>query len=175
MECLRDSSVNRETKPVVFSCFGDIAMAIGAAFDPYMKVASMLLMQAAAAPVQPDDEELVDFINRLRLSILDAYTGIIMGLADGNALQLFVPNVVSVMQFLEFLSNPASFKDDMCLQKAVALVGDIAQQMGSDPQIKQQISQPFVLSLVHDAQTSTDESTREIAQWTHGALRQIGA
>ena len=174
-ECLRDSSVNRETKPVVFSCFGDIAMAIGAAFDPYMSVASMLLMQAAGAPVQPDDEDLMDFINRLRLSILDAYTGMIMGFGDSQALHLFVPNVVSVMQFLEYLSTPTSYKDDMCLQKAVALVGDIAKEMGSDPSIKHQISQPFVVSLVREAHESTDGATREIAAWTQGILHQLGA
>jgi len=172
-DCLRDNSVHRDTKPAVFSCFGDIAMAIGAAFEPYLQVASMLLMQAAQAGISPDDDELVDFINRLRLSILDAYTGIIMGLADGNALQFFVPNVVSVMQFLEYLSKPESFKDDLCLQKAVALVGDIAQQMGSDQQIKQQINQPFVASLLQEAQVSSDDCTREIASWTHGVVRHV--
>ena len=175
IDCLCDKSVNRETKPVVFSCFGEIAMAIGVWFEVYMKVASKLMMEAAEALVQPDDEELVDFINRLRLSILDAYTGIIMGLANDNAFHLLVPTVDSVMQFLDILSLPASLTDDMCLQKAVALVRDIAQQMGTAPQIKEQLSRPFVLSLVRDAQASTDESTREIADSTVGALRQIGA
>ena len=98
-DCLRDSTAHRETKPPVFSCFGDIAMAIGAAFEPYLQVATMLLMQAAQAQIQPDDEDLVDFINRLRLSILDAYTGIIMGLSDGQALHLFAPNVEPFSDF----------------------------------------------------------------------------
>ena len=175
IDCICDKSVNRETKPVAFSCLGAIAMAIGAAFDPYMEFASKLMMEAAKALVQPDDQERVDFINRLRLSILDAYTGIIMGLANDNAFHLLVPTVDSVMQFLDILSLPASLTDDMCLQKAVALVRDIAQQMGTAPQIKEQLSRPFVLSLVRDAQASTDESTREIADSTVGALRQIGA
>ena len=174
-DCLLDSSVDRETKPVVFSCFGDIAMAIGAAFDPYLAKSSLLLMQAAGSPAQPDDEDLLDFINRLRLSILDAYTGIIMGLGDGGALHLFMPHVESVMQFLDFLAKPSSFKDNMCLQKAVALVGDIAKEMGSDPSVKRQISQPFVVSLVREAHESSDSSTRELAAWTQGVLQQLGA
>lgn len=172
-DCLRDNTVHRDTKPAVFSCFGDIAMAIGAAFEPYLQVSTMLLMQAAHAQVSPDDEDMVDFINSLRLSILDAYTGIIMGFADGKALHKFAPNVGSVMQFLEFLSTPQSYKDDLCLQKAVALVGDIAQQMGTDQQIKQQINQPFVASLLQEAQVSADDSTREIASWTHGVVRHV--
>jgi importin subunit beta-1 len=171
-DCLKDGSAHRDTKPVVFSCFGDVAMAIGASFEPYLQVASMLLMQASQAQMQLDDDELVDFINRLRLSVLDAYTGIIMGLADGHALQFFVPNVSNVMQFLQFLSTPESYKDDMCLQKAVALVGDIAQQMGSDPRIRQQINQPFVAQLVQEAGTSSNEATRELATWTQGVVRE---
>jgi importin subunit beta-1 len=169
-DCLKDGSAHRDIKPVMFSCFGDMAMAIGAAFEPYLGVASMLLMQASHAPMQMDDDELVDFINRLRLSVLDAYTGIIMGLADGNALQLFVPHIGNVMQFVQFLSTPESYKDDLCLQKAVALVGDIAQQMGSDPQIRQQITQPFVGQLIQEAGRSPVDGTREIAMWTQGVI-----
>jgi len=172
-DCLRDSTAHRETKPPVFSCFGDIAMAIGAAFEPYLQVSTMLLMQAAQAQIQPDDEDLVDFINRLRLSILDAYTGIIMGLSDGQALHLFAPNVASIMQFLQYLSTPQSYKDDLCLQKAVGLVGDIAQQMGQDQHIRQQINQPFVSQLVQQASTSSEEPTRDIAGWTSGVVRQV--
>lgn len=171
-DCLKDGSAHRDTKPVVFSCFGDVAMAIGANFEPYLPVASIFLMQASQAQIQPDDDELVDFINRLRLSVLDAYTGIIMGLADGNALHLFIPNVSDILQFLQFLSTPESYRDDMCLQKAVALVGDIAQQMGTDQRIRLQINQPFVAQLVQDAGSSSNENTRELAIWTQGVVRE---
>jgi importin subunit beta-1 len=173
-DCLKDSSAHRDTKPVVFSAFGDIAMAICAAFEPYLQVATMLLMQAASAPItSPEDDEFVEFINRLRKSVLDAYTGIIMGLADGKALHLFIPNIASIMQFLEFLSTPDSYKDDECLQKAVGLVGDIAQQMGASAQIKQQLNQPFISSLIREANASGSDGTREIAVWSQGILQQM--
>jgi hypothetical protein len=63
---------------------------------------------------------------------IDCAFRIIMGLADGKASQLFVPHVGDVMQLVQFLSTPESYKDDLCLQNAVALVGDIVQLMGSD-------------------------------------------
>jgi importin subunit beta-1 len=170
-DCLKDASAHRDTTPIVFSCFGDVAMAIGVNFEPYLPVATMLLMQASQAPTQPDDVELTDFINRLRLSVLDAYSGIIMGLADGNALQLFIPNVGNVMQFLQYLSTPVSYRDEMCLEKAVALIGDIAQQMGSDARIKNELNQPFVAQLIQEAGTSHNETTRELAVWTQGVVR----
>jgi len=116
-DCLKDGSAHRDTKPVVFSCFGDIAMAICAAFEPYLQVSTMLLMQAAGAPISLDDDELVDFINCLRLSFLDAYKGIIFGLSDGNVLHLFLPNVPNVMQFLQFLSTPRNRTRMMIVQR----------------------------------------------------------
>lgn len=173
MACLRDGSAHRDTKPAVFSCFGDVAMAIGGSYKPYLEMSTMMLMQAAQSPVHPDDEELVEFINKLRLSVLEAYTGIIMGLADGNALQLFVPNVQSVLQFLQYLASPESARDDLCLQKAVALLGDIGQQLG--PAIKPQINLPFVAQLVREASTSSCEQTREMGIWTQGVLTQLAA
>jgi importin subunit beta-1 len=171
--CLKDGSAHRETKPVVLACIGDIAMAIGAAFEPYFQVSTLLLMQAAGAQMQHNDDDSVDFINRLRHAVLEAYVGIIMGLADGNMLNLFVANVSTVMQFLQYLSTPESYKDDLCLQKAVALIGDIAQQMGQNPLITQQLRLPFVATLVEEAIHSNDPSTQEIADWTKSAVTEV--
>lgn len=170
-EALRDASVSREVKPAVISCFGDVAMAIGAAYEPYLGVSVMMLMQAAGQSAPAEDEDLAAFVNSLRLSILEAYSGITMGLADGNALQLFLPHVSAILQFLQFLASPGSNKDDDVLQKAVALAGDIAQQMGSAPQVRQQLNQPFVSQLIQEAGHSNDPSVREIASWTQNVLQ----
>jgi importin subunit beta-1 len=171
-DCLQDASAHRDTKPVVISCFGEVAMAIGAQFEKYLSVIAMLLMQASQTPTQADDPVLTDFINKLRLSILDAYSGIILGLSDGNALHLFMPHHVSnVLQFLEFLSTPMSLRDALCLEKAVALLGDIAQQMGSDAWIKQELTKPYVALLIQDAATCGDPSAHELALWTQGVVR----
>jgi importin subunit beta-1 len=170
-DCLQDASAHRDTKPVVISCFGEVAMAIGAQFEPYLSVIAMLLMQASQTPTQPDDQVLNDFINKLRLSILDAYSGIILGLSDGKALGLFMPHVNNVLQFLQFLSTPVSLRDELCLEKAVALLGDIAQQMGTDVRIKQELTKSYVAQLIQDAATSGDPSAHEIAMWTQGVVR----
>ena len=83
--CLSDRSVDRETKPVVFSCIGDIAMALGSDFEPYFNTALSIAMdaihkiQAIEAFVNSGDRSLIDFINRLQISLLEMYTGMIMG------------------------------------------------------------------------------------------------
>jgi importin subunit beta-1 len=169
-ESLQDASANRDIKPAVISCFGDIAMAIGKAYEPYLQVSVMMLMQAAQQNAPAEDEELVIFINTLRLSILEAYTGIIMGLSDGGALEMFVSTVPAIMQFLQFLANPDSLRDDEVIPKAVGLIGDIAQQLGSYPGVTQQINQPFVATLLQECLSIPEGGAQEIAIWTRGVV-----
>lgn len=175
MEILKDASVNRDIKPVVISCFGDVALAISAAYEPYLQLSVMLLMQASQQQPSPDNEDFLMFINSLRLCILDAYSGIIMGLGDGNALQLFVPNLPSVLSFLQLLASPESLKDEDVLQKAVLLIGDICQLMGSEAVVKQQIAQaqPFLTQLLQESGSSHDETARESANWAHGEVQKV--
>ena len=48
VEDLKDSTIHRSVKPPVLSCFGDIAMAIGGAYKPYLEFSVLMLMQASA-------------------------------------------------------------------------------------------------------------------------------
>jgi importin subunit beta-1 len=134
----------------------------------------MLLMQASTQRAPADDDELIDFVNSLRLSILEAYSGIIIGLSDGSKLHLFVTQLPNIMQFLEFLSREEALRDDDVLVKAVALIGDIGQQLGNQPGVRQQVQQQFVVTLITEAATCSDPSGKELATWTHGVLAGLG-
>jgi importin subunit beta-1 len=170
VESLKDSSVHRSVKPPVLSCFGDIAMAIGAAYDPYLQFSMMLLMQASSTRVPEDDDDLIEYFNLLRESILEAYVGIIQGLRDGNMLPQFMQYVPSVLQFLQELANDPN-RDDFVLGKAVGVVGDLAQALG--PQIRPQINHPFVAKLINDALTSGDQGMVEMATWASSVVSQV--
>jgi importin subunit beta-1 len=172
-DCLKDGSAQRDIKPAVISCFGDIAMAICGAYEPYLQISTMLLMQAATAQPPSDDDDLIAFINSLRLSILDAYSGIIFGLSDGQMLHLFLPNVSSIMQFMQVLAAPESCKDDDVLQKAVTLLGDMGSQMG--PQVKAQLNQPCAVELLDEAIQSPDNEIRDTGVWTRQVLEKLMA
>lgn len=169
VESLKDSTIHRSVKPPVLSCFGDIAMAIGAAYEPYLQFSVMLLMQASSTKVPDDDEDLIEYFNLLRESILEAYVGIVQGLRDGNLLPQFVQYVPSVLQFLQGIANDPN-RDEFVLSKAVGLVGDLAQALG--PQIKAEINQQFVAQLLNDAMGSSDQSMVEMASWASSVVSQ---
>ncbi len=59
LENLQSDVLNRNVKISILSCFGDIALAIGPAFEPYLETAMGVLRQAGAVepnPVSPDCE-----------------------------------------------------------------------------------------------------------------------
>jgi importin subunit beta-1 len=169
VDTLKDSTIHRSVKPPVLSCFGDIAMAIGAAFEPYLQFSVMLLMQASTTKPPEDDDDLIEYCNLLRESVLEAYVGIIQGLRDGNLLAQFVQYVPNVLQFLQILADDPT-RDDFVLSKAVGLVGDLAQSMG--PQIKAHINQQFIAKLLQDAMGSGDRQMVDTSTWASSMVTQ---
>lgn len=167
---LKDSRIHRSVKPPGLSCFGDIAMAIGGAYQPYLNVSGLMLMQASATQVPSDDVDLVEYLNLLREAILEAYVGIIQGLQDGNLLNEFGPYVPHVLQFLHVIAEDPN-RDDFVLNKAVGLLGDLGQTIG--PQIKNEINKQFVSKLVNDGMSSNDPSLVQVATWASQVLTQV--
>jgi len=45
---LQSSVLHRNVKPPILSCFGDIALAIGGSFEPFLVTAISVLQQAGA-------------------------------------------------------------------------------------------------------------------------------
>jgi importin subunit beta-1 len=77
-------TVSRMVKPAILAVFGEIALAIGGAFEGYLPVVMQLLQQAATlgsgTREQPGAFEMLDYIDSLNEGILEAYSGVILGL-----------------------------------------------------------------------------------------------
>lgn len=176
MECLQNSDLHRDVKPPVLSCFGDVAMAIGAGFEPYLQVSLMMLMQASQTTVPADDEELADYIGGLREGILEAYTGIVQGLKDGQRTDLLLaPTYIdAIMAFLEMLAGEMAVSTDGAsrdvLGKAVGLVGDLASALGGH--VKVQVAQPFVAQLLLEGSKTGDQTIIDTCTWANGVVQQ---
>mmetsp|Transcript_26976 Transcript_26976/g.41827 ORF Transcript_26976/g.41827 Transcript_26976/m.41827 type:complete len:863 (-) Transcript_26976:400-2988(-) len=170
LENLQNPMLNRAVKPPVLSAFGDIALAIGGQFEPYMQVTLMMLIQAQATRAPDDDEELIEYVNVLREGILEAYTGIIQGLKDGNKVALLAPYAETIIGFLELLANDPN-RDEDVLKAAIGCLGDICSALG--PQVKELIGRNFTQTLVEEGLSSGDPIIVETAQWAASIIQQI--
>lgn len=103
---LSSSELHRSVKPPIFSCFGDVALAIGENFEKYIHYAVPMMQGAAEVCAQMDDtdEEMMEYGNQLRRSIFEAYSGILQGFKSSKA-ELMLPHAPHLLQFIELVSK----------------------------------------------------------------------
>lgn len=120
---LRSTTLANQFKPAILQCFGDIAGAIGGAFETYLSVVAQVLQQAAT--VQPNPEgsyEMYDYVQSLREGIMDAWGGIINAMKASNKSALLTPYVDSIFQLLNSVhcdENPS----EALLRSSMGVIG----------------------------------------------------
>lgn len=102
---LSSNQLHRSVKPPIFSCFGDIALAIGEYFEKYLVYAMPMLQSAAELSVHISnvDDDMTEHTNTLRNGILEAYSGIFQGFKGSPKTQLLIPFAPHILQFLDSL------------------------------------------------------------------------
>ncbi|KAM3409877.1 hypothetical protein ACQJBY_002249 [Aegilops geniculata] len=167
---LSNSQLNRSVKPPIFSCFGDIALAIGENFEKYLPYAMPMLQGAAELLVVLDqnDEDMVDYGNQLRRGIFEAYSGILQGIKGAKA-QLMIPYAGHLLQFTEAVYKDRS-RDESVTKAAVAVLGDLADTLGpiSKDLFKSHL---FHVEFLREC-LDLDDEVRETASWTQGMINQ---
>ena len=161
LELLQSQVLNRAVKPHVISLFADIAMAIEGDFDRYTNIILGILKQAGEVNINSDDEDLVEYINTLRNSILEAYTGILQGLKAANKQDTVLPFVEGIVEFLHRSAADENRSSEV-LKSAVGLLGDLGQTFGA--KMHSIYMMPFVPALIQQA-AQADEEIQEVAQW----------
>lgn len=170
VESLQNPYLHRSVKPPVLACLGDLAMAIGPKFQPYLEFSMMMLMQASQTGAPEDDQDLLEYVAQLREGILEAYTGIIQGFKDGNQVNVIQASTANIAAFIEKISLEHGDNVDI-LNKAVGLLGDIA-SIATTTELKQTLMKPFVQNLLARAYETQDETTMETCQWAKGEIHQ---
>eukprot|EP00906_Rhabdomonas_costata_P035092 RCo049324 len=171
LENLRALELDRDVKPVIIACFGDIALNIGGLFEKYLPVVMNVVDQAGKTKVPENDEEMVDYLNTLRENICEAYTGILMGLKTDKP-DAFMPYVGRVLEFIQMISKDAKI-DEGVFRACVGVIGDLANVFGK--KAAPMMAQEFIQRMVINAQQSQDEQTRDAGQWAFDQLREIGS
>ncbi|KAL5719700.1 Importin subunit beta-1 [Ranunculus cassubicifolius] len=172
---LRDLSsgmLHRSVKPPIFSCFGDIALAIGVNFEKYLGYA-MQMMQGASeicARLDSADEEMLEYGNQLRKSIFEAYSGILQGFKNTKP-ELMLPHSNHLFQFIEAVCRDTG-RDESVTKAAVAVMGDLADTLGGHMKglLK---DRNFYGEFINECLETDDEQLKETASWAQGMIGRI--
>ncbi|KAL5539334.1 hypothetical protein UlMin_024316 [Ulmus minor] len=167
---LSSSQLHRSVKPPIFSCFGDIALAIGESFEKYLMYAMPMLQNAAelSAHTSGADDEMTEYTNALRNGILEAYSGIFQGFKNSPKTQLLIPYAPHILQFLDSIYMERDM-DDMVMKTAIGVLGDLADTLGSNAGslIQQSLSSRDFLN---ECLSSEDSLIKESAEWAKLAI-----
>ncbi|KAI9096802.1 hypothetical protein K1719_025981 [Acacia pycnantha] len=141
---LSSDNLHRSVKPPLFSCIGDIALAIGF------------------------DDEMTEYINSLRNGILEAYSGIFQGFKNSSKTQLLIPYAPHILQFLDSIYMEKDM-DEVVIKTAIGVLGDLADTLGSNAGslIQQSMSSKEFLN---ECLTSEDHLIKESAEWAKLAI-----
>ncbi|XP_043211672.1 importin subunit beta-1-like isoform X2 [Amphibalanus amphitrite] len=175
LENLGNQSVHRSVKPHILTVFGDIALAIGGEFKKYLDVSLQTLMQASQAQVDRSDYEMVDYLNELRETCLDAYSGIIQGLkGDGQVASpdvlLLQPHVAYIIQFICVVASDQE-RSESSLGAAAGLLGDLLSAFGSA--ILPLVDNEAINELLTLGRRSKTARTKTLATWATKELRKM--
>lgn len=138
---LRSTTLGNQFKPAILQSFGDIAQAIGGAFESYLSVVAQVLQQAAGISTQENAQnfEMLDYIVSLREGIMDAWSGIVMALRTSDKRkwprscnlstilinpteQLLLPYVESIFQLLQSVYNDPN-RTEALLRSSMGVLG----------------------------------------------------
>ena len=76
--------MERSVKPHIISCLADVAINVEGYFERYLPYVMMMLVQASGIKFETMDEDSLEYLISLQEAILEAYTGILQGLAADN-------------------------------------------------------------------------------------------
>ncbi|GAA5987867.1 hypothetical protein JCM11641_003514 [Rhodosporidiobolus odoratus] len=170
LAALQSTVLHRSVKPPILSCFGDIALAVGPAFEPFLDTSARVLSQAGQMRADPTNFDLVDYVNGLREGILEAYTGIVGSMKSGGKSDLLLPHIATIFGFLH-LALTDQDRTEVILRSAIGLLGDLAEAFPNG-QLKEPFSSPWVDEVLRAGRTKMGSAeTKKVAKWAREMVR----
>ncbi|TFK36480.1 armadillo-type protein [Crucibulum laeve] len=168
LENLQSEVLNRNVKITILSCFGDIALAIGPAFEPYLDTTMGVLRQAGAVEPNPLDYDLVDYVGQLREGILEAYTGIVTGLKKTDKVTLLLPYSQSILELIHRCLSDEE-RTDSVMRLSFGLLGDLADSFPQG-QLKPLLLAPWIVDELRSKHRMPTE-TKKTMRWAREMVK----
>ncbi|KAF6778103.1 hypothetical protein AHF37_01837 [Paragonimus kellicotti] len=175
MEILQNVNANKSLRPAIISTFGDLSLALGSEFLNYLPVVMETLKQATQAEVNLADPDMVEYLNSLRTSCLEAYTGIVQGLkGDGpranGALEFVATHVPHILSFIDHISTDSITTDEL-ISASCGLIGDLVSTYGAA--ILNLVEVDAVANVLQKGRRAKSSRTKNLAVWATKEIRKL--
>lgn len=175
LENLSLPNLHRNIKPQILSVFGDMALGIGPDFKKYLMIVIQMLQQASTLQVDTNDYEMVEYLNELRESVLEAYTGIIQGLKGADRspnpdIDLLKNHVPHMIQYLVTIAQDPEINDSITAVMA-GLVGDLCNAFG--PALLTFIDNEHISKLLQEGRKSRVSRTKQLSSWASKEIKKL--
>lgn len=173
---LNEASLHRSVKPQILSVFGDIALGIGPEFQKYLPAVLQMLNQASQLQVNPNDYDMVDYLNELRESVLEAYTGIVQGLkgAERHAnqdIRILEPHINGIVQYLTAIAADQDNINDSTIAVLAGLIGDLCSAFGQP--LLPIIDNDHINKALQDGKKSRAGRTKQLSAWAAKEIKKL--
>ncbi|CAG8581787.1 354_t:CDS:10, partial [Dentiscutata heterogama] len=166
LQNLQSPVLNRNVKPAILSCFGDIALAISGRFEVYLEIVMLVLAQASnMRATDGTNYDMIDYVIALREGILEAYVGIVQGLKTGEKADLLMRYIDQIFNFMNMTWNDQE-KTEIIIRSMIGLIGDLAEAFPNG-QIKQWFQYDCVTQVLREGRSNRNlpAGTREVTRW----------
>lgn len=175
LENLSIPTVHRSVKPQILSVFGDMALGIGPEFKKYLMIVLQMLSEASQLNVDRNDYDMVEYLNELRESVLEAYTGIIQGLKGADRIpnpdvKLMEPHVGSIIQFVVTIAQDPEINDAIIAIMA-GLIGDLCAAFGTP--LLNLLENEHIGKLLQDGRKSRTARTKQLSGWATKEIKKL--
>jgi len=173
---LENQNLERMIRPRIITVLGDIALAVGGRFKRYLPYVMPILVNTSTKLVANESMDLedLDYLNLLRESILEAYTGVLNGLADDNAINEFMQWVEPVTAFIFMVTGDKNSYPSV-IKSAIGSLGDLATCIGPQMQTAFNRNPQVLQQLIKRGMESSDQSTQNAAKWTMNAIQKLSS
>ncbi|KAI9203949.1 karyopherin Kap95 [Polychytrium aggregatum] len=171
LSALQNDHLDRDIKPEILSLFGDLAMEVPLAVEPYLSHILQFLSLAYQSCIHIDGND-YDYLAGLRNSILESFTGILHGLKATDKAALMLPQMPQLFAFVQSIYEDPSRGVDVT-KTIIGFLGDIASAYpGKECAALFQQHHTWIDSLLRLSKAEKGiQGMREVVRYTKEALR----
>ncbi|XP_043642139.1 importin subunit beta [Drosophila teissieri] len=172
---LAEPTLHRSVKPQILSAFGDIGLSIGSHFLTYLSMVLDMLRAASNLQTDANNFDMNEYINELRESVLEAYTGIIQGLkgVDQTAhpdVMHMEPHLMHIISFIKRIAQEGDVSDSM-LASAAGFIGDLCTSFG--PRLYPLLDDAIITQFLAEGKRSKAQRTKMLCTWAVKEIKKI--